>query len=183
MDKTITTESLTSTNNHHPKVAESEIIGANHLEFAKALFQQYSQQLRLNNNHYPTKSAFNFYINDKITDCLGRTVNIESTRKNFYTELFQHTSLLRNYSFAPIIKEINQTIERYTQQQFPITYADKRKGKLQTPTVIPKEIQPLIWKKHRVESSTNPLYHYISGSAINIALADASTSNMTSTFG
>ncbi|KAG9305840.1 hypothetical protein G9A89_006251 [Geosiphon pyriformis] len=78
----------TGTNNHHLKVAESEIIGANHLGFAKALFQQYSQQLGLNNNHYSTESAFNFYVNDKITDCLRRTVNIEAARENFYTELF-----------------------------------------------------------------------------------------------
>ncbi|KAG9301021.1 hypothetical protein G9A89_015757 [Geosiphon pyriformis] len=131
----------TSTNNNHPKVVESEIIEANYLEFAKFLFQQYSQQLRLNNNYFPVKSAFNFYINNKITDCLGGTVNIESARENFYTELFQHTSLQRNHSFTPIIREINQTIERYTQQQFPIIYADKGKGRLQTPVVTPKKIQ------------------------------------------
>ncbi|KAG9286383.1 hypothetical protein G9A89_014549 [Geosiphon pyriformis] len=123
----------TSTINNHPKVAESEIIGTNHLEFAKVLFQQYSQQLGLNNNHFPVESAFNFYVNNKITNCLGGTVNIESARENFYTELFQHTSLPKNYSFAPIIREINQTIKRYTQQQFPITYADKGKGRLQIP--------------------------------------------------
>ncbi|KAG9293548.1 hypothetical protein G9A89_005551 [Geosiphon pyriformis] len=150
----------TSTINNYPKVAESEIIGTNHLRFAKSLFQQYSQQLGLNNNHFPAESAFNFYINDKITDCLEGTVNIESARENFYTELFQHTSLLRNYSFAPIIKEINQTIERYTQQQFPITYADKGKERLQIPAVIPKQIQPPNWKKTQVESPTNSSYCY-----------------------
>ncbi|KAG9299438.1 hypothetical protein G9A89_009390 [Geosiphon pyriformis] len=126
---------LTSTNSNHPKVAESENIEANHLGFTKFLFQQYSQQLGLNNNHFPVEFAFNFYVNDKITDCLGGTVNIESTRENFYTKLFQHTSLPRNYNFAPIIREINQTIERYTQQQFPITYADKGKRRLQTPVL------------------------------------------------
>ncbi|KAG9287639.1 hypothetical protein G9A89_023989 [Geosiphon pyriformis] len=125
-----------STNNNHPKVAESEIIGANHLGFAKSLFQQYNQQLELNNNHFPAESAFNFYVNDKITDCLGETVNIEFARKNFYTELFQHTSLPKNYSFTSIIREINQTIEKYTQQQFPITYTDKDKERLQTPAKI-----------------------------------------------
>ncbi|KAG9290719.1 hypothetical protein G9A89_011682 [Geosiphon pyriformis] len=125
----------TSTINNHPKVAESEIIGTNHLGFAKSLFQQY------------TESAFNFYVNNKITDCLGGTVNIESARENFYTELFQHISLPRNYSFAPIIREINQTIKKYTQQQFPITYVDKSKERLQTPAVTPKQIQPLNWKK------------------------------------
>ncbi|KAG9296229.1 hypothetical protein G9A89_014821 [Geosiphon pyriformis] len=131
-----------SINNNHSKVAESEIIRANHLGFAKFLFQQYSQQLGLNNNHFPAESVFNFYINDKITDCLGGIVNIESARENFYTELFQHTSLPRNYSFTPIIREINQTIEKYTQQQFSITYANKGKRRLQTPAVTPKQIQP-----------------------------------------
>ncbi|KAG9292518.1 hypothetical protein G9A89_002153 [Geosiphon pyriformis] len=162
----------TSTNSNHPKVAEPENIGANHLGFAKSLFQQYSQQLGLNNNYFPVESVFNFYVNNKITDCLRETVNIESTKENFYTELFQHTSLPRNYSFTLIIKEINQTIEKYTQQQFPITYADKGKGKLQTPA-----------KKTRVESPTNPSYYYTPESAINISSADASTLNMTSIFG
>ncbi|KAG9307136.1 hypothetical protein G9A89_016964 [Geosiphon pyriformis] len=140
-----------STNNNHPK---------------------YSQQLGLNNNHFLAKSTFNFYINNKITDCLGGTIKIESTRENFYTELFQHTSLSRNYSFAPIIRKINQTIEKYTQQQFPITYADKGKGRLQTPA-----------KKTRVESPTNPLYYYTPESAINISLTDVFTLHTTSTFG
>ncbi|KAG9303563.1 hypothetical protein G9A89_018459 [Geosiphon pyriformis] len=122
-------------------MAESENIGANHLGFVKSLFQQYSQQLGLNSNHYPAKSVFNFYVNNRITECLGGTVNIEAARKNFYTELFQYTNLPKNYSFAPIIREINQTIERYTQQQFPIIYADKSKGRIQTPAATPKEIQ------------------------------------------
>ncbi|KAG9289707.1 hypothetical protein G9A89_014442 [Geosiphon pyriformis] len=110
----------TSTDNTKPKVAESEIIGTNHLGFAKFLFQQYSQQLGLNNNHYPAESAFNFYVNEKITDFLGRPVDIESARENFYSELIQHTNLPRNHSFAPIIREINQKIEKYTQRTFPI---------------------------------------------------------------
>ncbi|KAG9284126.1 hypothetical protein G9A89_022900 [Geosiphon pyriformis] len=59
---------------------------------------------------------------------------------------------------------------------------DKSKRRLQTPAVTPKQIQPSSWKKTRVELSTNLLYHYTPGSAINIFLADASTSNMTSTF-
>ncbi|KAG9305972.1 hypothetical protein G9A89_016625 [Geosiphon pyriformis] len=99
----------------------------------------------------------------KITECLGGTVNIETARENFYTELFQHTNLPRNYSFAPIIREINQTIEKYIQQQFPITYVDKGKGRIQTPTAIPKGIQLPSWKKHRVESPTAPSYHYTPG--------------------
>ncbi|KAG9304384.1 hypothetical protein G9A89_019946 [Geosiphon pyriformis] len=157
-----------------PKVIESERIGANHLRFAKFL---------LNNNYYPAKSTFNFYVNNKITDCLGGTVNIESTRENFYTELFQHTSLPRNYSFTPIIREINQTIKKYTQQQFPITYADKGKGRLQTPIATPKKIQPPTWKKTRVESLTNPSYYYTPRNAINILSTDVSTSHATLTFG
>ncbi|KAG9303497.1 hypothetical protein G9A89_018393 [Geosiphon pyriformis] len=173
----------TSINNNHPKVAESEIIGTNYLEFVKSLFQQYSQQLGLNNNHFPAESAFNFYVNNKITDCLEETVDIEFTRKNFYTELFQHTSLPRNYSFALIIREINQTIERYVQQQFPITYADKGKERLQTPAVTPKQIQPPIWKKTRVESPANPSYYYTLKSAINITSTGMSTLTITSTFG
>ncbi|KAG9286761.1 hypothetical protein G9A89_012311 [Geosiphon pyriformis] len=172
----------TSTN-PNLNVAESENIGANHLGFAKSLFQQYSQQLGLNSNHYPAESVFNFYINNRITECLGGTVNIEATRENFYTKLFQHTNLPKNYSFAPIIREINQTIERYTQQQFPITYADKGKGRIQIPAPIPKRIQLPSWKKHRVELPTTPLYHYTPGSAINILLVDVSTSNITLTIG
>ncbi|KAG9300968.1 hypothetical protein G9A89_005026 [Geosiphon pyriformis] len=129
-------------------MAESENIGANHLGFVKFLFQQYSQQLRLNSNHYPAESVFNFYVNNKITECLGGT-----------------------------------TIERYTQQQFPITYADKGKGRIQTPAATPKGIQLPSWKKHRVESPTAPLYHYIPGSTINISSADASISNAILTVG
>ncbi|KAG9301279.1 hypothetical protein G9A89_012662 [Geosiphon pyriformis] len=159
----------TSTNNNHPKVTELEIIEANHLEFVKSLFQQYSQQLELNNNYFPVESAFNFYVNNKITDCLGETVDIEFTRENFYTELFQYISLPKNYSFTPIIRKINQTIERYTQQQFLITYADKGKERLQTPAITPKQIQPLTWKKTRVELPTNPSYHYTPRSTINIS--------------
>ncbi|KAG9296381.1 hypothetical protein G9A89_014973 [Geosiphon pyriformis] len=65
----------------------------------------------------------------------------------------------------PVISvlEINQTIEKYTQQQFPITYADKGKGKLQTPAVTPKQIQPPNWKKTQVESPTHLSYHYTPG--------------------
>ncbi|KAG9302763.1 hypothetical protein G9A89_009540 [Geosiphon pyriformis] len=163
-------------------MAEPEIIGANHLEFAKSLFQQYNQQLGLNSNHYSAESAFNFYINNKITAYLGRTVNIESARENFYTELFQHTSLPRNYSFTPIIREINQNIERYVQQQFLITYTNKNKGKIQTPAATPKGIQLPNWKKHRIELPTAPSYYYTPESSINISSADASTLNTTLTF-
>ncbi|KAG9286838.1 hypothetical protein G9A89_012388 [Geosiphon pyriformis] len=157
----------TSTDNTKPKVTESEIIGTNHLGFAKSLFQQYSQQLSLNNNHYPVESAFNFYINERITDFLRRPVNIESVRENFYSELIQHTNLPKNHSFAPIIREINQEIERYTQKTFPITYQDKGKGKLQTPA------------KQRIESLIYSLYHHTPRSTINIASIDTSTSTKT----
>ncbi|KAG9300773.1 hypothetical protein G9A89_023571 [Geosiphon pyriformis] len=136
---------------------------------------KYSQQLGLNNNHYLAELAFNFYINEKITDFLGRPVNIESARENFYSELIQHTNLPRNHSFAPIIRKINQEIKRYTQKTFPITYQDKGKEKLQTPAVIPKGIQIPNWKKQRIESLIYPSYHHTPGSIINIASADAST--------
>ncbi|KAG9284339.1 hypothetical protein G9A89_023596 [Geosiphon pyriformis] len=172
----------TSTNKNKPKVAESENIGANHLGFTKFLFQQYSQQLELNSNHYPAKSVFNFYVNDKITKFLRGTINIETARENFYTELFQHTNLPRNYNFAPIIRKINQTIEKYTQQQFPITYTDKSKGRLQTLAVMPKEIQLPTWKKQRIESPPYLSYHHTLGSTINISSAGVSTSNVTSIF-
>ncbi|KAG9290075.1 hypothetical protein G9A89_010381 [Geosiphon pyriformis] len=85
-------------------------------------------------------------------------------------------------SFVPIIKKINQTIERYTQQQFFITYTDKGKEKLQTPTVMSKEIQLLTWKKTRIELPINLSYYYTPGSAINIILTDMFTSTMTLTF-
>ncbi|KAG9289665.1 hypothetical protein G9A89_014400 [Geosiphon pyriformis] len=73
----------TNTNDTKPKVAELENIGANYLGFVKSLLQQYSQQLGLNSNHYPAESAFNFYINDKITECLGGTVNIEAVKEEY----------------------------------------------------------------------------------------------------
>ncbi|KAG9303077.1 hypothetical protein G9A89_000081, partial [Geosiphon pyriformis] len=57
----------------------------------------------------------------------------------------------------------------YTQQQFPITYADKGKERLQTPVVTPKKIQLPTWKKTRVKAPTNPSYHYTLRSAINIS--------------
>ncbi|KAG9303331.1 hypothetical protein G9A89_013657 [Geosiphon pyriformis] len=79
-------------------------------------------------------------------------------------------------------REINQIIERYIQQQFPITYADKGKGRLQTPAVTLKQIQPLTWKKTRVESPTNPLYYYTPKNTINISSTGMSTLHATLTF-
>ncbi|KAG9299913.1 hypothetical protein G9A89_009641 [Geosiphon pyriformis] len=146
----------TSTNNTKPKVAESEIIEANHLRFAKSLFQHYCQYLGLNHNHISAESAFNFYINKKISFLLGTPVNTESARETFYKELIQNTNLSTNHNFASIITEINKEIEYHTQQRYPITYASKGKGKLQTPA------------KNRVEFPSNPSYHYTSESAINI---------------
>ncbi|KAG9301399.1 hypothetical protein G9A89_018071 [Geosiphon pyriformis] len=123
----------TSTDNTKPKVTESENIGANHLEFAKSLFQHYCQYLGLNHNHISAESAFNFYINKKISSLLGTPVNTESVRKTFYKELIQNTNQPTNHNFASIITEINKEIEYHTQQRYPITYASKDKGKLQTP--------------------------------------------------
>ncbi|KAG9303708.1 hypothetical protein G9A89_018605 [Geosiphon pyriformis] len=68
--------------------------------------------------------------------------------------------------------KINKKIEHYIQQRYPITYVSKGKEKLQTPA-----------KKTRVESSTNPSYHYTPESTINITSTSAATSNMTSAFG
>ncbi|KAG9305819.1 hypothetical protein G9A89_001108 [Geosiphon pyriformis] len=79
--------------------------------------------------------------------------------------------------------EINKKIEHHTQQRYSITYVNKGKGKLQTPAVTPKRIQPSTWKKTRVESPTNLSYHYTSRSAINITSTSAATSNTTSAFG
>ncbi|KAG9290345.1 hypothetical protein G9A89_007076 [Geosiphon pyriformis] len=72
---------------------------------------------------------------------------------------------------------INKEIEHYTQQRYLITYASKGKGKLQTPAVTLKQIQPPTWKKTRVKSPTNSLYHYIPGSAISITSTGISTSH------
>ncbi|KAG9284340.1 hypothetical protein G9A89_023597 [Geosiphon pyriformis] len=68
-------------------------------------------------------------------------------------------------------------------REYPITYASKDKEKLQTPAVTPRKIQPPPWKKNRVESPSNPSYHYTLGSAINISLTDMFQSTVTSAFG
>ncbi|KAG9298929.1 hypothetical protein G9A89_015951 [Geosiphon pyriformis] len=151
----------TSTDNTKPKVAESEIIGANHLGFAKSLFQHYS---------------FNFYVNKKISSLLETPVNTESARETFYKELIQNTNLPTNHNFASIITKINKEIEHHTQQRYPITYTSKGKGKLQTPAVTPRKLQPPAWKKNRVESLSNSSYHYTPGSVINISSTDTFSS-------
>ncbi|KAG9298318.1 hypothetical protein G9A89_002806 [Geosiphon pyriformis] len=112
-----------------------------------------------------TESVFNFYINEKIAYLLGTATNTESARETFYNKLIQNSSLPTNYNFASIITEINKEIEHHIQQRYSIIYASKDKGKLQIPV------------KHRVESPTNPSYHYTPGSTINIASTGASTSN------
>ncbi|KAG9304407.1 hypothetical protein G9A89_019969 [Geosiphon pyriformis] len=78
--------------------------------------------------------------------------------------------------------EINKEIEHYTQQRYPITYVSKGKGKLQTPAITPKKIQPPTWKKTRIEFPTNLSYHYTPESAINITSTNVATSNTTSAF-
>ncbi|KAG9304214.1 hypothetical protein G9A89_019776 [Geosiphon pyriformis] len=148
----------------------------------KSLFQHYYQHLRLNHNYISAKSAFNFYVNEKISFLLGTPVNTESARETFYRELIQNTNLPTNHNFASIITEINKEIEHHIQQRYPITYASKDKEKLQTLMVTPKKIQPPTWKKTRVESPIVPSYHYTLESAINITLASASTLNAISTF-
>ncbi|KAG9307321.1 hypothetical protein G9A89_017149 [Geosiphon pyriformis] len=136
------------------------------------------------NQHQQTPfKTFNFYVNEKISSLLGTPVNVESARETFYRDLIQNTNLLTNHNFASIITKINKEIEHYIQQRYPITYTSKGKGKLQTPTVTPRKIQLLIWKKTRVESPTNLSYHYTPRSVINILSTGISTSNATSTFG
>ncbi|KAG9295883.1 hypothetical protein G9A89_006622 [Geosiphon pyriformis] len=127
-------------------------------------------------------TAFNFYVNKKISSLLRTPVNTKSARETFYRELIQNTNLPTNHNFASIITKINKEIEHHTQQRYPITYASKGKEKLQTPAVTPKRIQPLIWKKTKVESPTALSYHYTLQSAINIISASISTSNAISTF-
>ncbi|KAG9295506.1 hypothetical protein G9A89_013535 [Geosiphon pyriformis] len=175
--------SRTSTDNTKPKVAESETIEANHLGFTKSLFQHYCQYLGLNHNHISAESAFNFYVNEKIFFLLGTPVNTESARETFYRKLIQNTNLPTNHNFASIITEINKEIEHHTQQRYSITYTSKGKGKLQTPAVTSRKIQPPAWKKNRVKSPSNPSYHYTPGSAINISSTDTFTSTATSAFG
>ncbi|KAG9302877.1 hypothetical protein G9A89_022293 [Geosiphon pyriformis] len=87
----------------------------------------------------------------KISSLLGTPVNTESARETFYRELIQNTNL------------------------YPITYTSKSKGKLQTPVVTPKKIQPPTWKKTKIKSPTNPSYYYTPGSAINISSTDTKT--------
>ncbi|KAG9292013.1 hypothetical protein G9A89_017912 [Geosiphon pyriformis] len=162
----------TSTNKHHPKVAESENIGANHLGFTKFLFQYYCQYLGLNHNYISAESAFNFYINEKISFLLGTPVNTESARETFYRELIQNTNLPTNHNFTSIITKINKEIEHHTQQKYLITY-----------TITPRKIQPPTWKKNRIKSPSNPSYHYTPGSAINILSTDVFPSTATLAFG
>ncbi|KAG9299004.1 hypothetical protein G9A89_020317 [Geosiphon pyriformis] len=66
---------------------------------------------------------------------------------------------------------------------YPITYASEGKKKLQTPAITPRKIQPPAWKKNRVETPSNPFYHYTPGSAINILSTDAFPSIVISAFG
>ncbi|KAG9294176.1 hypothetical protein G9A89_021535 [Geosiphon pyriformis] len=110
-------------------------------------------------------------------------VNTESARETFYKELIQNTNLPTNHNFASIITEINKEIKHHTQQRYPITYTSKGKRKLQTPAVTPRKTQSPAWKKNRVESPSNLLYHYTPGSAINISSTDAFPSTVTLTFG
>ncbi|KAG9305334.1 hypothetical protein G9A89_007829 [Geosiphon pyriformis] len=150
----------TSTNNTHPKVAEPENIEANHLGFAKSLFQQYNQQLGLNSNHFPAESDFNFY---------EEQLTLKQQEKTF----------TQNYSNTPTYQG---TIILYIQQQFLITYADKGKGRLQIQAITLKGIQLPTWKKQRIEFPPYPLYHHTPGSTINITSAGVSTSNTASSF-
>ncbi|KAG9307074.1 hypothetical protein G9A89_016902 [Geosiphon pyriformis] len=70
-----------------------------------------------------------------------------------------------------------------TKETFYNELIQNSKRKLQTPAVTLQHIQPLTWKKHKIELPTNPSYYYIFGSTINITAVDMSILNMTSTFG
>ncbi|KAG9293004.1 hypothetical protein G9A89_016366 [Geosiphon pyriformis] len=115
-----------------PTVAESKETGTKHLEFAKSLFKHYYTYLGLTNNSWPTESAFNCYVNEKIVYYLENQEDPKSAFNNFFSKLFQSTTFVQNYLFASLITEINKEIERYTKQRFPITFADKEKERLQT---------------------------------------------------
>ncbi|KAG9291010.1 hypothetical protein G9A89_012882 [Geosiphon pyriformis] len=132
-----------------------------------------SDTIPSNQHRQHQTKTFNFYINEKIFSLLGTLVNIESARETFYKELIQNTNLPTNHNFAFIITKINKEIEHHTQQRYPTTYT----------TVTPKKIQPPAWKKNRVESLSNPFYHYTPGSTINISSTDAFSSTATSAFG
>ncbi|KAG9299859.1 hypothetical protein G9A89_003403 [Geosiphon pyriformis] len=144
-------------------VTESEETRTNHLGFTKFLFQYYHTHLELTNNSWPTESAFNCYVNKKIVYYLGGQEDPKFVFNNFFSELLQSTILPQNYLFASLITEINRKIEKYTKQRFPITFADKGKGRLQTPVETPKQIQLSTWKKQRFNSSVNPSYHHTLG--------------------
>ncbi|KAG9289715.1 hypothetical protein G9A89_014450 [Geosiphon pyriformis] len=167
----------TSTNNTIQTVAESEETGTNHLRFVKFLFQHYYTYLELTNNSWPTESAFNCYVNERIVYHLEDQEDPESAFNNFFSELLQSTAFSQNYLFAPLITEINQEIKKYTKQRFLITFANKGKGRLKTPARTPKQIQLPTWKKQRFDSPTNPSYHYTPGSTINII--NTATTSMT----
>ncbi|KAG9288617.1 hypothetical protein G9A89_006718 [Geosiphon pyriformis] len=149
-------------------VAESEEIGTNYLGFAKSLFQYYHTHLELTNNSWPTELAFNCYVNERIVYHLRDQRNPEFTFNNFFSELLQSTTLPQNYLFALLITEINRKIEKYTKQRFLITFADKDKGRLQTPAGTPKQIQLPTWKKQRFDSPVNLSYYHTPRSTINI---------------
>ncbi|KAG9306661.1 hypothetical protein G9A89_004208 [Geosiphon pyriformis] len=94
-------------------------------------------------------------------------------------KLLQSTTLPQNYLFALLITEINREIEKYTKQRFPITFADKRKERLQIPARTSKQIQLLTWKKQRFDLPANPLYYHTPKSTINIiSAATASTTTL-----
>ncbi|KAG9295356.1 hypothetical protein G9A89_013385 [Geosiphon pyriformis] len=149
-------------------VAESEKIRTNHLEFAKSLFQYYHTHLGLTNNNWPTELVFNCYVNERIVYYLEGQGDPKSTFNNFFSQLLQSTILSQNYLFTLLITEINREIEKYTKQKFSITFADKDKGRLQTPIGTPKQIQLPTWKKQRFDSPANLSYYHIPGNIINI---------------
>ncbi|KAG9292973.1 hypothetical protein G9A89_016335 [Geosiphon pyriformis] len=101
-------------------------------------------------------------------------------RQHYSLECYQMQLWQQNLSLAPSMIRVELPYFLLIIQQ---AASNKGKRRLQTLVVTPKQIQLPTWKKTRVKSPTNPLYYYISGSAINILLTDTSTSHVTSTFG
>ncbi|KAG9302021.1 hypothetical protein G9A89_021065 [Geosiphon pyriformis] len=87
--------------------------------------------------------------------------------------------LLTLLNLCPLYKGLHQNLQIQHLQNL----IHESKEKLQTPAVTPRKIQPPVWKKNRVESPSNPSYHYTPGSTINISSTNTFPSTATSAFG
>ncbi|KAG9294676.1 hypothetical protein G9A89_008155 [Geosiphon pyriformis] len=103
-------------------------------EFLSIIQRTPQQYLQITHLQIPSSTTA---LSTKLWVCyllrqLRTSVNTKLVKETFYHELIQNTSLPTNYNFASIITGINKKIEHHTQQKYPITYASKGKGKLQT---------------------------------------------------